>query len=214
MKHLAKITLITILVSFSGQSAFAQEAPPAAEPAVETPAPAATPTATTPDAPAPVAEPAAEPAPAPSAEPEKVSALEPVVAESASPALSRVMTHVIELMATLLMVLMTALIGKATSYFTKKTKIEIPAKTEEMLASWGGKAVNYASEKAHQYNAEKGELMKGPDKLEVALGFGLSLAEEHGMADLAKEKLTKYIEAHLGEKRSSPMLTAVATDTE
>lgn len=204
MKHFAKIALITILLSLTGPSAFAQDAPATEAPVVVV-APAVEP------APAPVVAPVETPAPVEPAAAPVVKVSAPEAAADAS-AFSQVMTHVIELMATLLMLLMTALIAKATSYFTKKTKIEIPAKTEEMLAVWGSKAVNYASEKAHQYNASKGETMKGPEKLEVALGFGLSLAEEHGMADLAKEKLTKYIEAHLGEKRSSPMLTAIAGD--
>lgn len=125
----------------------------------------------------------------------------PEAADSMSPALSKLMTHVFELLGTLMMLLMTALIAKASAYFTKKTKIEIPAKTEEMIAEWGRKGVNYANEKAHQYAKEKGEAMPIPDKVEHALSFGISLAEEYGLPNLAKEKLVKYTESHLGEVR-------------
>ena len=45
--------------------------------------------------------------------------------------------------------------------------------------------------------------MKGPEKLEAALGFGLALADEHGITDLGKEKLIKYIESKLGETREA-----------
>jgi hypothetical protein len=123
--------------------------------------------------------------------------------EEEQPVLSRVLGHAIELLASILMILMGLLAKKATTFFERKTKIDIPAKQEEMIAAWAGKAVTYGKEKAHQFRKEKGEKMKGPDKLEHALSFGLSLAEEHGLPDLAKDKLTKYIEAKLGEEREN-----------
>jgi len=153
-----------------------------------------------------------ETAPVPTApQPEAVPVVESVTAPVAAvaeapakaPAFTRLMDQVIEIIAALLMLMVAFLTQRATSYFTKKTKIEIPAKTEETIAAWGKKAVHYASEKGHQFAAEKGEAMKGSEKLEHALGFGLGLAEEYGMTNLAKDKLTKYIESHLGESRTA-----------
>ena len=117
------------------------------------------------------------------------------------PVLSVILGHVIEVVATALALLVAWGVRKATKYFEAKTKIDIPDKMEIMIANWASKSVDYAEEKAHQFRKAKKRKMKGPDKLEAALGFGLSLAEEHGMTELAKEKLEMYIEAKLGEKR-------------
>ena len=198
MKKLANIMFATLVVFGVSGTAFAQPAAdaPATEPAVDT-APDTT-------APEPAAEPAPAPeeaAPAPAPAPEAPKAEVPA-APAEQPAAARLLSYTIEAVATLLMVLIGFAVRKVSKFFHEKTKIEIPAKTEDMISAWGEKAVGYAKEKAHQYVTEKGEKMKGPDKLEVALGFGLGLAEEYGLPNLAKDKLTKYIEAHLGTTRA------------
>lgn len=127
----------------------------------------------------------------------------PAAKSEVKSALGGLLVQIIELLGIILGLLAAWLMKKGITYVEKKTKVDIPAKYEEMLAEWAGKAVNYASEKAHQFAVEKGEKMKGPDKLEAALGFGMALAEEHGVTKLGKEKLVKYIESKLGETREA-----------
>ena len=121
-------------------------------------------------------------------------------AAEAETASIRLGDHLIELMAGVLTVVLSALAIKVRTYFTKKTGIEIPAQTEAMLEAWAIKGMNYAKEKAHQANKDKNTLT-GPAKLELALKFGLDLAEEHKLGGKAKEKLENYIHAKLGESR-------------
>ena len=126
-----------------------------------------------------------------------------ISAEEPEPVFSRILGHAIEIIATILLLLATWATKKAVTYFEKKTNIDVPAATEAMIADWAGRAVNYAEEKAHQYKSSKKRKMKGPDKLEAALSFGLALAEQHKLPDLAKDKLEAYIESKLGEIRNA-----------
>jgi hypothetical protein len=108
----------------------------------------------------------------------------------------------IQLVGAVLAAVLIVLARKAMVYFEQKTKIDIPANTETMISDWAGKAVDYAKEKAHQYNQANPGKMRGPEKLEVALNFGLELAEQYKIADVAKDKLVKAIEAQLGSTRT------------
>ena len=117
-----------------------------------------------------------------------------------STATQEILVKVIEIVGTLLGVVATWAVWKAKSYFEKKTKIDIPEKYEALMESWAQKGVNYAKEIAHK-KAKESVIYKGPEKLELALKFGLDLAEEHKLDARAKEKLEKYIHAKLGEAR-------------
>lgn len=126
----------------------------------------------------------------------------PVVSIPAEdPALSRVMGHVIDIIAAVLGTLLIALVGIGMRYFSKKTGIEIPARMEELVRGVADDAINYADEQAHKYLKEHGKALETSKKLEAGLGFGLSVAEEHKLPTLAREKLTKYIESRLGATR-------------
>ena len=124
-----------------------------------------------------------------------------LAAEAADPgALSRVVDKLIEVAAGVLAILIPYVLWKVRAFVEKKTKIDIPEKTEAMLEAWAMKGLHYAKEIAHQKTKENITL-KGPEKLELALKFGLDLAEEHKIDKKAKEKLEKYVHAKLGEAR-------------
>jgi hypothetical protein len=202
MKRL--ITLLTFV------TAIGLAAPTFAQPADEAPTPAPEVTAEPAAAPAPA--PAAEPAPAPAAEPAPpvpttlvpvvVPEPAPAVADN-SPALAELLTHAIKILGGLLALMLIWLSTKGVTFFEKKTSIDIPLKTEEMIAGWAEHAAGYAEEQAHKFLKKHEKKMEAPDKLEAGLGFGLALAEEYGLPNLAKDKLTKYIEARLGIKRTT-----------
>lgn len=127
---------------------------------------------------------------------------EVVVLEEPS-AVSQILSTIIEIIAAALGVLLIWLTKNGISFLEKKTKIDIPQKTEEMIAEWAEMGIHYAVEKAHQYLKENGEKMKGPEKLDAALKFAMSLAEEHKLSAIAKEKLVKHIESRLGMERDA-----------
>lgn len=91
---------------------------------------------------------------------------------------------------------------KGIKYFEGKTKIDIPAQTEAMLFSWADMGIGLAKEKSHQAVKKGAGKLKGPEKLEIALGFVIDLAEEHGYKNLAENKIKDYIEAKLGLDRT------------
>jgi hypothetical protein len=199
MKKLNALLLALLILGISAP-VFAQDEAPA-EPAATEEVAAAADDEAKPEEAAPEEAPAEE---AEEAAPEEAPAEEAEAPKSeVKSALGSLLVQVIEVLTVVLMLLAGWLTKKGITFVEKKTKVDIPAKYEDMLAGWAGKSVSYAAEKAHQYAVEKGEKMKGPDKLEAALGFGLSLAEEHGVTDLGKEKLVKYIESKLGESRDA-----------
>lgn len=192
MKRL--LTTLTILCCLCLGAAYAQPADEAPTPAPEVTAePAAEP------APAPMAEPA--PAPDPKVEVPITVAPQPAVQEE-SPVAAQVLLYVIQVLGGLLSLFLIWLSKKGITYFEAKTKIDIPAKTEEMIAGWADNAAGYAEEQAHKFLKKHEKKMEGPDKLEAGVSFGLALAKEYGLDTLAKDKLTKYIEARLGTKRA------------
>jgi hypothetical protein len=85
--------------------------------------------------------------------------------------------------------------------FESKTKIDVPAKYEEMIDAWVLKGVHYAEEKGRNAIAAKGPALAGPEKLELAAGFVADLAERAGFADMAKDKIMKLVESKLSETR-------------
>lgn len=114
-----------------------------------------------------------------------------------------ILEHVVELIGSVLGVGAMFLVKKVITYVEAKTRIDIPAATEDLIADWAARAAHYAEEKAYQAVQAKAPVMKGPQKLETALSFAVSLAEEHGLDQIAKDKLVKYIEAHLGTTRDT-----------
>lgn len=110
---------------------------------------------------------------------------------------------IIQMVGAVLAAALVLLVKKAITYFEAKTKIDIPLQTEKMMESIAEKAANYAREKAHQANQASPNKMKGPEKMEAALTFGLDLAQQYKLDEIAREKLTRAIEAQLGKEREN-----------
>ena len=127
----------------------------------------------------------------------------PTVSVPKPSAVTSITESIIQIMGAALAAALVLLVKVAITYIQQKTKIEIPQKTEQTLEEWAVKAANYAREKAHQYNQTNPAKMSGPAKMETALNFGLDLAAQYKLDTLAKEKLVRAIEAHLGSERQS-----------
>ena len=108
--------------------------------------------------------------------------------------------HLVEIAAAVIAAVVVLLARKAMAYFEAKSKIDIPANFERMIEEWAEKGIDYAEEKAHQA-VKKAEVLDGNTKLNVAVEFVTKLAEEHGIKEIAKDKLVSYIEARLGARR-------------
>jgi Bacteriophage holin of superfamily 6 (Holin_LLH) len=116
-------------------------------------------------------------------------------------AVTALFDNLIQAAGAILATALVVLVHKAIKYMTAKTAVEVPAKLEETIDEWARRAINYAEEKAHQANQAKADKMKGPEKLEAAVTFAMDLAQQHGLANIAKEKLVRAIESRLGEDR-------------
>ncbi len=112
-----------------------------------------------------------------------------------------IMSMVVKILFSALAIVVSYLSTKAIKYFEKKTKIDVPAATEKMIFEWADKGVGYAHEKAHQLAQTAGRKMNGNEKLNIAMQFVSDLVKKYNIEPIAEEKLRRYIEAKLGEKR-------------
>lgn len=119
--------------------------------------------------------------------------------ELKDPVAAQVINHAVEIAAAALMLFATWAAHKVSGWLKSKTGVEV----DSLLESYAAKGVTYAEEKAHQVVSAKKKALKGPEKLEMALGFALDLAESNKLPEKAKDKLVQYIEAKLGETRAS-----------
>ena len=89
------------------------------------------------------------------------------------------------------------------SVFEAKTKMTVPVTTQATIDDWVQKGVMYAEEKAHAAAANKLATVTGPEKLEMALGLVMDLADKYGMANLAKDHVSKLVESKLMDIKMS-----------
>ena len=125
------------------------------------------------------------------------------VADPEQSALGAVMLDVLKIVFSLLGLVAVALMGKGIIYVERKLKIDIPASYEATLYDWAAKGVGLAQEKSHQQVKNLGKKMKGPEKMEIAIGFVHDMAKQYGWDDLAEKKLRAYIESKLGDGREA-----------
>jgi hypothetical protein len=132
-------------------------------------------------------------------------------ADTTSP-LGEVLLTAVKIVFTILGGIATFLTLKAIKYFEKKTKIDIPQATEDLIFSWADKAIGFAHEKAHQVIQKTGKSLSGPEKLDIAVAFVMGLVTKYGLDTSIENKLRDYIEAKLGMKRieGADMQPAVA----
>jgi hypothetical protein len=114
---------------------------------------------------------------------------------------AELLTMIVKIVFSVVGILGAYLSTKAIKFFEKKTKIDIPAATEKTIFEWADKGVSYAHEKAHQAAQAGGRKLNGNEKLNIALQFVSDLVQKHNLDAIAEERLRRYIESKLGEKR-------------
>jgi hypothetical protein len=85
--------------------------------------------------------------------------------------------------------------------FEDKTKVQVPAQWQDMIDGWVLKAVNLAESKSQQALASGAAKLSGPEKLEVAVGFVLDLAEKSGYENMARDYIINLVQAHLAANK-------------
>jgi hypothetical protein len=125
-------------------------------------------------------------------------------AYAADSAAARIGQDVLEILKPILAALVGWVVFKLTRTFEAKTGIDVPQKYEDQVNAWVNQGIAYAEEKARQYVLAKGNTITGPEKLELALGFVLDLADQYKLTTYAKDKIVKKIEAMLGMSREVP----------
>lgn len=87
---------------------------------------------------------------------------------------------------------------RVVKLFEDKAKVQIPAQWQTAIDDWVSKGVAFAEQKAETAIKNGGDKLKGPEKLEMAVGFVLDMAQQHGLDALARDKIIKLVEAELG----------------
>lgn len=128
-----------------------------------------------------------------------------VVVDTPSSPFGELLLTVMKIVFSALGIVATWLTTKAITYFQNKTKIDIPAATEQMLFAWADQSVGLAAEKAHQILQKTGTALSGEEKLNIASQFVLDLAKKHNLEGVLEDKVKNYIEAKLGIKRIDDM---------
>ena len=85
-----------------------------------------------------------------------------------------------------------------------KMGLELSQAQEDLITTLVKKGVNHAQYQAQQALAKDATRPMGEaNKLAVAVDHVLELAVEHGMVDLARERVEKLVQAQLGHDRST-----------
>ena len=116
-------------------------------------------------------------------------------------ALTEVVTLAFKLLITAALPVILWGIHKAIKGIETKTKVDVPAAIESKIDSWVEEAVYFAEEKSLQKIKAKTEKLSGPEKLETAAGFVMSLIESQGYVDWTKDLIKNKIEAKLNKTR-------------
>lgn len=112
-------------------------------------------------------------------------------------AVSQIANLAIEILGPLLLALAGWLAHRGIKLFEVKTKIDVPVRQEAQVDAWILMGMHYAEEKARQATKAVAAKITGPEKLEVAAGFALDLAEKNGWIDWTRDRLKAKIEAKL-----------------
>lgn len=108
----------------------------------------------------------------------------------------------IQIIAGVLLVVLTWGARKAVVFFEAKTGIDIPQRTEAQLDTWIEHGIGLAEEKAHQKAKEKLGTLRGPEKLAIATDFVWGLVQKYKLEQYTKDAITEKVEAALGVKRN------------
>lgn len=123
-----------------------------------------------------------------------------LLAAEMNPYVAVILDHLLEVVASLILVAGIPLVHKLASIFHVKTGIEITAKTQAAIDTAIHKGVGLAEEWAHQKLKAK-ETVDGAAKMDKAISLVEAEIKEMGLDAMGKERLQKLIEAKLGLER-------------
>ena len=128
----------------------------------------------------------------------------PAIALADAP-MSTALGGVVELVAYGLGLLLATLLSLLAKKVSDKFKVSIPEKWMDSANALIDKGISYAEEKSKQA-IKNNETINGNEKLNLAAGFVLSMADDKKLIKLGEDKLKKLIEARLGQNRVDPLL--------
>jgi len=121
--------------------------------------------------------------------------------ESASPALSRLINLLIDVLAAVLLILMPYFAHRLIAYFEKKTSLELAPVTKDKINALLDKGIAFAEEQAHKAVRAKTKALTMSEKLEFGAGYVMDLADVADAKNWTIDKVKKMLEARLGELR-------------
>lgn len=104
---------------------------------------------------------------------------------------------------TILTPILVLLARRLIAYLEKKWNFQMEESQELKLLDLISRAIAYAEEKAMAALKAGEDLPSGAQKLDSALEFAMEEIKRMGLDDMAKDKLTKLIEAALNKKREA-----------
>jgi len=119
-----------------------------------------------------------------------------------SAALEHLAIVVLTVLASVLTYLSPGLIRRAKQWFEDKTRIDVPLAVVAQADALALKAIAFAEEQARK--GAKGLLgdKRLPGKLESAVRFFITFAEDHGIADWSQARIKDYLESKLHLERA------------
>ncbi len=121
-----------------------------------------------------------------------------------TPLASQALSELLKIIAAIATIFVLWLARKVILVLETKAGVDVPVKIEEQIDSWVQQGIGLAEEKAAQLMKTKLAGMRGPEKLEVAGNFVMSLITQHGIVGYARDKILQKIEAALGVQRVAP----------
>lgn len=125
-------------------------------------------------------------------------------------AISHISEVVLQILVPVLIAAATWLVHKVATFFSAKTKIEIPLKQLELIDEVTLKGIHYAEERARAFAKTLGNKAPGTGKLNDATNFVMQFVEKQGWVDWTREKVERYIESKLHSERSAATLVSAS----
>ena len=126
-----------------------------------------------------------------------------LAAEAEPNAATQTAGMVIEILAAVLVIVLSALARKAVKALEAKTGVDVPDKMEAKIDAWVDQGIHLAAEKSYKKVKEGTEKLTGPEKLEEAAGFVLGMVKMRGWDEWTKDKIVAKVDAAIGTHRAA-----------
>lgn len=93
--------------------------------------------------------------------------------------------------------------NKVIRLVERKLGVDIPERQERAINDWVEQGIHFAEEKSRSKIKEKANKLRGPEKLEIALGFVLGMINSNGWHTWTRDKVVAKIEGSLGAHRAN-----------